>query len=51
LKGWKEDLTALTSPAEFPAELNEYIKFIETELEVPVKVVSVGPDRPQTIER
>lgn len=50
-KGWKEDLTALTKPADFPAELNEYIKFIETELEVPVKVVSVGPDRLQTIER
>ena len=50
-KGWKEDLTRLTKASEFPAELNEYIKFIEDELGVPVKVVSVGPDRLQTIER
>ena len=50
-KGWKEDLTKLTNASEFPAALNEYIKFIEDELGVPVKVVSVGPDRLQTIER
>ncbi|GAB2774727.1 adenylosuccinate synthase [Salinimicrobium soli] len=50
-KGWSEDLTKATSEAELPKELMEYISFIEKELEIPVKVVSVGPDRLQTIER
>lgn len=50
-KGWKEDLTQITTAGDFPKELNEYIEFIEKELEIPVKVVSVGPDRKQTIER
>ncbi|MEG9329153.1 Adenylosuccinate synthetase [Salinimicrobium catena] len=49
--GWKEDLTGISSASEFPKELNEYIDFIEKEIEVPIKVVSVGPDRLQTIER
>ncbi|HER39896.1 MAG TPA: adenylosuccinate synthase [Salinimicrobium catena] len=49
--GWKEDITKISSPSEFPKELNEYIDFIEKEIEVPIKVVSVGPDRLQTIER
>lgn len=51
IKGWKEDLTKISSPSEFPKELNEYIDFIEEEIGVPIKVVSVGPDRLQTIER
>ncbi len=51
LNGWKEDLTKISNPSEFPKELNEYIDFIEKEIEVPIKVVSVGPDRLQTIER
>ncbi|HET8855873.1 MAG TPA: adenylosuccinate synthase [Salinimicrobium sp.] len=51
LKGWKEDITKLKDPAKFPAELNKFIEFIEEELEVPVTVVSVGPDRKQTIVR
>ncbi|MFK5957907.1 MAG: adenylosuccinate synthase [Lutibacter sp.] len=50
-KGWKEDLTAMTSTDTLPKELNEYIKFIEDFVEVPVKIVSVGPDRKQTIMR
>ncbi|MBN1598328.1 MAG: adenylosuccinate synthase [Bacteroidales bacterium] len=48
---WKEDLTAIRSIKEFPKELNDYIIFLEKELEVPVSVVSVGPNREQTIER
>jgi adenylosuccinate synthase len=48
-KGWKEDLTSMTSADTLPKELNEYIKFIEDFVEVPVKIVSVGPDRKQTI--
>ncbi len=51
LNGWKEDLTKMRSTDEFPKELNEYIDFLEKELEVPIKIVSVGPDRTQTIHR
>jgi adenylosuccinate synthase len=50
-KGWKEDLTKMTDPSQFPKELNIYIDFLEKELEIPIKVVSVGPDRTQTIHR
>ena len=50
-KGWKEDLTRFTSPSDLPKELQEYIAFIEKETGVPVTVVSVGPDRKQTIIR
>lgn len=49
MKGWAADLTGMTTYDELPAELKEYIEFIEKELEVPIKVVSVGPDRTQTI--
>jgi adenylosuccinate synthase len=48
---WKEDLTKMRDTSEFPKELNEYIFFLEQELEIPIKVVSVGPDRTQTIHR
>lgn len=48
-KGWAADLTGMTKYDELPSELKEYIEFIENELEVPIKVVSVGPDRTQTI--
>jgi adenylosuccinate synthase len=48
-KGWQADLTGMTKYEELPIELKEYIEFIEKEVEVPIKVVSVGPDRTQTI--
>ncbi len=51
MKGWKADLTGLTTWEQLPSELKTYIEFIEKELEVPIKVVSVGPDRKQTIVR
>ncbi|TDS56901.1 adenylosuccinate synthase [Myroides indicus] len=51
LKGWKADLTSMTSYEQLPQELKEYIKFIEDSVEVPVKIVSVGPDRMQTITK
>ena len=51
LKGWKTDLTEVDSISKFPEELNRYIKFIEADLKVPVTIVSVGPNRSQTIER
>jgi adenylosuccinate synthase len=49
MKGWEADLTGMTSYEELPQELKTYIEFIENEVEVPIKVVSVGPDRKQTI--
>jgi len=51
LPGWKTDMTAVQSEDEFPEEFNAYISFLEEELEVPIKIVSVGPDRAQTIIR
>lgn len=51
LKGWNKDLTALDSIDAIPAELNDYITFIEKELNVPITIVSVGPDRKQTLLR
>jgi len=50
LPGWKTDLTGIRTKDQFPKELNEYIQFLEKELQVPVKYVSVGPDREQIIE-
>lgn len=51
LPGWKKPLTGITSESNFPQELKQYIKFIESELQVPITIVSVGPDRSQTILR
>lgn len=51
IAGWNTDLTKVSSEAEFPQEFKDYIKFLEEELEVPIAIVSVGPDRTQTIER
>ena len=51
LKGWQADLTGMTDVSQFPNELNEYISFLEKELKIPITVVSVGPDRKQTIHR
>ncbi|WP_340066977.1 adenylosuccinate synthase [Ascidiimonas aurantiaca] len=51
LPGWDTDLTGLRSADQLPKALNSYIKFLEKELEVPIKIVSVGPDRTQTIHR
>lgn len=50
-KGWQADLTQMTDKEQLPQNLLEYIAFIEKETEVPVKIVSVGPDRKQTIHR
>ncbi len=51
LPGWETDMTAVQNENEFPEEFNAYISFLEEELEVPIKIVSVGPDRAQTIIR
>ena len=50
-KGWEEDLTAMDSVDTLPKALMEYIEFLEKELQIPIKIVSVGPDRRQTIFR
>ena len=49
LPGWKKDLTAVTDKSNFPEELNSYVSYIEKATGVKIKVVSVGPDRTQTI--
>ena len=51
LQGWQTDMTKMQSEDEFPEEFNAYLSFLEEELEVPIKIVSVGPDRAQTILR
>lgn len=51
LKGWNKDLTPLSSIDEIPSELNDYISFIEKATGIPVTIVSVGPDRKQTLIR
>jgi adenylosuccinate synthase len=50
LSGWNTDLTGIKEKEQFPKELNEYIRFLEKELKVPIKYVSVGPDREQIID-
>ena len=44
-------MTKMQSEDEVPEEFNAYLSFLEEELGVPVKIVSVGPDREQTIVR
>lgn len=51
LPGWKTDMTGMKSESEFPREFTDYIKFLEKELETPITIVSIGPDREQTIVR
>lgn len=51
LPGWKCDMTKMSSEDEFPEEFNAYLSFLEEQLGVPIKIVSVGPDREQTIIR
>lgn len=50
-KGWKEDISKHSDFDSLPQTLKDYIKFIEYELHVPIKIVSVGPDRKETILR
>ena len=50
IDGWATDVTKITSVDQIPAKLNDYIAFLEKELEVPIKFLSVGPDRAQTLE-
>ena len=51
IKGWNTDMTKIKNEDEFPAEFNAYVAFLEKELNVPITILSVGPDREQTIVR
>ena len=50
-KGWHTDLTHCRTEEELPAEFRDYIAFMESYLGVPIKIISVGPDREATIMR
>ncbi|MDE6121715.1 MAG: adenylosuccinate synthetase, partial [Duncaniella dubosii] len=51
LPGWKTDMTKMQSEDEFPQNFKNYIDFLEKELATPITIVSIGPDRKQTIVR
>jgi adenylosuccinate synthase len=51
VKGWKCDLTQFTAKEQMPKELVDYIKYIEDAVKTPITIVSIGPDRKQTIKR
>ena len=51
VKGWNTSLTGLTDESQLPEEFVDYIKFLEDRLGVPITIVSIGPDRKQTIFR
>lgn len=48
-KGWKEDISKINSYEKLPIELKDYLKYIESEVKVPITVISVGPNRSETI--
>ncbi len=48
-RGWKKDMTHCRSAAEFPQEFREYVAFLEEYLETKIGIISIGPDREQTI--
>ncbi len=50
-KGWNRDLTKITDEKELPFEFMNYVRFIEKETGVPINIISLGPDREQTIIR
>ncbi len=51
LPGWKTDMTKIKSESEFPQAFRDYIAFLEDRLATPITIVSIGPDREQTIVR
>lgn len=51
LPGWKTDMTQFTSEKQFPEAFSQYVKFLEDFLETPITIISIGPDRAQTIIR
>lgn len=51
LPGWNTDMSGLCDEGDFPKEFVDYIAFLEQQLETPIKIISLGPDREQTIVR
>lgn len=51
MKGWNTSLKGIREYDDFPIELKDYVTYLENELGVPIKLVSIGPDREQTILR
>jgi adenylosuccinate synthase len=51
LKGWLKDITQCTRMEELPEAFLAYVRFIEEQVQVPITILSVGPDRNQTILR
>lgn len=51
MPGWKTDMTKFHDESQFPKAFSDYIAFLEKELETPITIVSIGPDREQTIIR
>jgi adenylosuccinate synthase len=49
LTGWWEDLSGVTSAEQLPTATRDYIAFLESEIGVPIRIVSVGPEREQTL--
>ncbi len=49
--GWKTDMTGFTSESQFPEAFKAYVDFLEEFLETPIAIISIGPDREQTIVR
>lgn len=49
MKGWKKDLNGISAYQDFPQELKDYVSFVENYVGIPIRIVSVGPDRTQTI--
>ena len=50
-KGWKKDITKISRFENLPFNLKNYIKYLEKEINIPIKIISVGPDRKETIYR
>lgn len=51
LPGWQTDMTKMTSEEEFPQQFKDYVRFLEEQLATPITIISIGPDREQTIIR
>jgi adenylosuccinate synthase len=50
-KGWKEDITKIKSFTDLPETFKSYLQYIEDEIKVPIKIISVGPNRKETIQK
>ncbi|MEA2107305.1 MAG: adenylosuccinate synthase [Bacteroidota bacterium] len=50
-KGWKEDITRIKSFPDLPEAFKSYLQFIEDEINVPIKIISIGPNRNETIQK